>query len=77
MSQRSIIEVNHDCSHLINARSADEFVPLLMRALGSGSEETWEPLRKFGIRRIVQVHHSTDRKVTISGPGWEKEYPIP
>lgn len=67
MSQRSILEINHDCSHAIDARSADEFVPLLMAALGSGSDRAWEPLKKFGIRRIVQCHHSDECKVKVFG----------
>lgn len=71
MSQRSILEINHDCSFAINARSADEFVPLLMAALGSGSDRSWTPLERFGIRRIIQCHHSDDRKVVVNGCKYE------
>lgn len=71
MSQRSIIEINHDCSHLIEAADI-EFVELLGRALASGSDRAWEPLRRFGITRITQCHHSEDRKVVIG----KREYPF-
>lgn len=77
MSQRSILEINHDFSHELVDTGDRTFDSLLLRALASGSDESWEPLKAYGIRRIVQVHHSTDRKVVISGPGWETEYPIP
>ena len=73
MSNRSILEINHDFSHEI-ASDPDVFVALLKNALASGSHESWEQLRRFGIRRIVQVQHST--KVVISGPGWTREYPV-
>jgi len=77
MSQRSIIEINHDYySHAIDVRSADKFVPLLMRALASGSDNSWEPLRHFGITRITQCHHSEDRKVVVGNGAITREYPF-
>lgn len=72
MSNRSIVEFNHDYASTINARSADEFVPLLMRALSSGSDREWEPLKKFGIRRVIMAHHSDTRKVVVN----KREYEI-
>jgi hypothetical protein len=69
MSQRSIIEINHDCSHAIDAAPAGQVEKLIVRALASGSDESWEPLKRFGVRRIVQVHHSCDRKVVIGNNG--------
>lgn len=76
MSQRSILEINHDFSHEIKAQP-ERFLQLLGTALGSGSDDCWDRLRGFGITRVVQVHHSTDRKVVISGSGWSTDYPIP
>lgn len=72
MSQRTIIEVNHDAARLPND---DSFCELWNRAIASGSPESWEPLRVYGITRITQCHHSEDRKVVvgIGGPA-EREY---
>lgn len=54
MSNRTLIEVNHDfCGDL-----SDEFVATLKRYLRSASRETAEPLRRFGIRVIGMRHHS-------------------
>lgn len=72
MSQRSVVEFNHDYAHTIDAKSGDELVVLLVRALSSGSDQAWEPLWKFGIRRIVQLHHSDDRQVVTK----YAEYPF-
>jgi hypothetical protein len=77
MGQRSIIEINHDLSHEIDAAEAGAVEAMLLNALASGSDQSWERLKRFGICRIVQVHHSADRKVVISAAGWEKEFPIP
>lgn len=72
MSNRSIVEFNHDYAATINARSADEFVPLLMRALNNGFDSDWEKLRSFGIKRVIMAHHSDSRKVVIN----KREYDI-
>lgn len=77
LSQRSIIEINHDVPGQAKPGERARFYELFMRAIASGSDEAWAPLEQYGIRRVAQVHHSTDRKVVISGPGWEKEYQIP
>jgi hypothetical protein len=68
MSQRSVLEINHDRSHQIDA-APTAFIVLLNQALASGSDESWEPLRHFGVRRIIQVHHSTDYKVNVEVKG--------
>lgn len=75
MSQRSILEINHDFSHEIEAADI-EFVKLLKMALASGSDRYWEPLRRFGVTRITQCHHSEDRKVVIGKKGTKREYPF-
>ena len=75
MSQRSIIEINNDFSHRI-AQDGDLVIKLLDRALGSGAYQDWEPLMRYGIRRITQCHHSEDRKVVVGNGGQTREYPI-
>lgn len=71
MSQRSIIEINHDCSHVIDG-DPQAFLVLLGQALASGSDRSWGPLKRYGITRITQCHHSEDRKVVVN----EREYPF-
>ena len=52
---------------------ADERVlELLSWALASGSDESWEPLRRFGFTRTTQCHHSEHRKVVVG----DREYPF-
>ena len=74
MSQRSVVEINHDFAHKLEG--ADDvrqiFARLLDRALSSGSDESWEPLQRFGVTRITQCHHSEDRKVVVG----DREYPF-
>lgn len=78
MSQRSIVEINHDLfGALENNVNAQRIVMIaLRRAIASGSDENWEPLRHFGIRRIIQCHHSEDRKVVVKDAAGEREYPF-
>jgi hypothetical protein len=73
MSQRSIIEINHDYSHVID-ENPYTFVNLLKRALGSGSDESWAPLRRYGVTRVTQCHHSEDRRVVVGKDGLKREY---
>lgn len=75
MSQRSIIEINHDRC-FISVTESQRFVELLQRAIASGSDEAWEPLKRWGIRRIIQSHHSEDRKVVIGNGVLQREYPF-
>jgi hypothetical protein len=75
MSQRSIIEINHDLSHEID-REGGRVIDLLLRALASGSDRYWEPLRRYGINRIVQCHHSEDRKLVVKDSAGERKYQI-
>lgn len=70
MSQRSIIEINHDLCHRI--KGAEQGLEVaLSRALASGSDENWETLKQFGIRRITQCHHSEKRRVIVGGRDYE------
>jgi hypothetical protein len=63
---RTLLEINHDCSHSIEG-DPENFLVLLSRALASGSPRSWEPLERYGIRRVVQYHHSAKRKVVVDG----------
>lgn len=64
MSQRSIIEINHDQTHLI--RDGEKlFMELLANALASGSDRAWEPLKRYGFCRVTQCHHSCERSVMV------------
>ena len=65
MSQRTVVEFNHDYCHAITG-APDEFVRALRVALGSGSASSWEPLRRFGIRRAAQHHHSAKATVVVT-----------
>lgn len=66
MSQRTILEINHDRSYEIE-RKPHEFVAALQVALGSGDDRCWKELERFGIRKGTQAHHSIKR-------GWFTEY---
>jgi hypothetical protein len=74
MSQRSIVEINHDFNPqpMMGFAEAAHFVGLLSAALASGSDKSWEPLKRYGITRITQCHHSEDRKVVVG----KREYPF-
>jgi hypothetical protein len=75
MSQRSIIEINHDQSGRITSDPGG-FLYLLTIALASGSDRSWAPLSQFGVTRITQCHHSEDRKVVIGHGQLQREYPF-
>jgi hypothetical protein len=64
MSVRSIVEINHDFA----GRIGERFILVLAQALSSSDPELWERLRReYGIRRIVECHHSDDRRVLVNG----------
>jgi len=65
MSIRTIIELNHDYAHRIEADT--QFTDLLSEALRTGSEQAWETLRRYGVTRLAQAHHSDERQVLING----------
>ena len=49
MSNRTLIEINHDFHGQIQMQP-HEFVAALCRYLNSASEETAKPLKRFGVR---------------------------
>lgn len=65
MSQRTIIEINHDYLHDIE-KDGLLFISFLRRALASGADVDWIPLRHYGINKVVQLHHSDERKVVTN-----------
>lgn len=71
MSQRTIAEFNHDYVHAI-AKDELRFTQLLLAALRGGGREAWAELRRFGLTRAVQCHHSDERKAVVRG----HDYPI-
>lgn len=72
MSQRTIVEFNHDRCHMIEV-DPELFASMIARALKSGSDREWAPLEHFGIRKGVQCHHSDERAAVAGG----RTYPFP
>lgn len=72
MSNRTIIELNHDYGHAIQ-RDPEAFIRFLTSHINSaGDPETIDALRHYGVIVVETVHHSTDRRVVIMG----KEFPL-
>ena len=72
MSQRTIVEINHDLAYL----TPDEvqlFADKFAVAIASGSPDAWKPLARYGFKRIAQCHHSDKRSATVNG----LTFPIP
>jgi hypothetical protein len=57
MSNRTLIEINHDLWHMIKERP-QAFTEALICYLGSAGPRTIEPLGHFGIRVFGMRHHS-------------------
>ena len=70
MSQRTIVEFNHDFAHKIDAEATGKVEALLYQAMRSGAREYWELLEPYGIRRIVQCHHADERAVIVNGSAY-------
>ncbi len=64
MSNRTIVELNHDHSYRMNSH---DFLTALSRYLGSGSEEDADHLKSFGVRVFGMRHHSDPFSVTLPG----------
>lgn len=75
MSQRTIIEINHDCGK-IDPGDFARFCALWNVAIGSGAKENWGDLEKWGIRRVTQCHHSEDRKLVVGAGSLTREHVI-
>lgn len=73
MSQRTIVEFNHDQAHRI-VKDGQLFLGLLERALKSGAVEDWKPLESFGVRRAVQRHHTERCRVVVGTDAFKREH---
>lgn len=63
MSQRTIVEINHDLAHAIE-RNPDDFMMTLRMYLGSGDPRHAERLRlSYGFNVAWRGHHSDERSV--------------
>jgi hypothetical protein len=67
LSNRSLIEINHDFSHAINGAATGEFENVLLRYLGSNSKENAAALKRFGVRVFGTRHHSDGYDITWGG----------
>lgn len=69
MSNRSLIELNHDYAHRIVANS-EEFLALLQEYLASGAVHEPYKLERLGVRVIGMKHHSEPHNIAW---GYHKE----
>lgn len=69
MSNRSLIEINHDHWDAIK-HDPDQFVRCLIRYLHSGSRETGKALEGFGVKVIGMRHHSENFIVEANAEGF-------
>lgn len=66
MSNRTIIELNHDWAAKIASDPA-EAGAALAAALTRNDQPGWDALRQFGMTRIVTAHHTDERNVYVNG----------
>lgn len=66
MGSRTILEINHCMANAVR-RGGREMADLLAQALATGLQEDWDKLRPYGIKRIVECHHTEPRRVIVSG----------
>ena len=74
MGVRTVVEFNHDQAYMLD-RDPDGFVFDLRTALNSGDKRDWQRLERFGLREIVQRHHSDNGEVVIGSH--KTRYPLP
>lgn len=58
MSNRTLIEINHDYAGEIDAASTGEFENAVLAYLRMGSKEAARRLERYGIRVFGMRHHS-------------------
>ena len=66
MSNRTIIEINHDFGAKIKTDQA-AFGAALSEALRTNADYAWDALRGFGATRIVTVRDTDERNVYVNG----------
>lgn len=68
MSNRTLIEINHDYTSEMGGR----FLIALVQYMRSGSMSSGnEDLEEFGVRIISQRHHSEKYHIPPNAPGFE------
>ena len=73
MSNRTVIEINHDYGNQIQA-NPDEFLEAIRNLINYSStgEDVIDDLSRFGITVTPTVHHSDPRRVVL-GNYYDKE----
>jgi len=66
MSNRTLIEINHDYSHRIGD-APSKFATDLAYFLATGSDKDAEDLEQYGIRVIGMKHHSDGHTIKWGG----------
>lgn len=66
MSNRTLIEINHDLWHKIKENPL-RFAGDVIRYLGSGSPECAEQLERYGLRVFGMRHHSDEYEIKWGG----------
>ena len=65
MSNRTLLEVNHDFGHRFEREDGELVIGLFSNAIRSGDDKDWAKLEYFGIRKIVMRHHSDDAIIKL------------
>lgn len=73
MSNRTLIEINHDRAHDIDR--ALEFKSTLYRYLCSGSSDDADLLEMFGVKVIAMRHHADNFHIPNGTPGFPLKAP--
>ena len=73
MSNRSLIEINHDCWDAID-RDPLAFNTVLQRYLSSADRENAEALRRFGLTVVGMRHHSDKFVIDANADGFPPYY---
>ena len=68
MSQRTIVEFNHDYAHEVgrDRGALSELLAAVMRSGRPDSEEEWR-LGRYGVRVLTSRHHSDSLRVEVGG----------
>jgi len=75
MSNRSLIEINHDMSAAIRSNPT-AFVEMLLQYLASASSRNSMAMREFGVKAISMRHHSENFVVSKDTEGFPIELPF-
>lgn len=73
MSNRSLIEINHDYWHVLDSHPLD-FLAALQRYLSSADNDNAEALRRFGVKVVGMRHHSDKFVIDATAEGFPPQY---